>query len=190
MRILLIALFGFGDTNIRQQLKRSRLGFGLADLIVQRKGFLNLLTYGLQRVKAGHRILEHHCYALAANLCPILFLLECGQIIIMIIYMAIVYPAVIVQQSHKGLGEHAFAGTGFADYRKAFALVKLKADAAHGSEHLAAQVELDHKIFNGKDRIIVIGSMFYLMGIKRRKTRLIVHKIIHFGAYMHYLEHK
>ena len=104
--------------------------------------------------------------------------------------MAIVYPAVIVQQSHKGLGEHAFAGTGFADYRKAFALVKLKADAAHGSEHLAAQVELDHKIFNGKDRIIVIGSMFYLMGIKRRKTRLIVHKIIHFGAYMHYLEHK
>ena len=156
MGILLVAAFGIGDAHIGQQLQGAVFGLSLGDLVVQGKGLFDLLANGLQGVQGGHGILKHHGDALAADLDPLFFLFELGQIHAAVFNGAVIDPAVVVQQTHEVFTENGLAGAGLTHDGQAFALVQVHTDAADGRQHLAAQVELDHKVFDAQNNFSIL----------------------------------
>ena len=131
MRVAVYALFRRGDANKLQHLYRACAGLPLGHLFVFQYHFHDLVAYCINRVKACHRILEYHCNFLAAHLAH-LVLAVCQYIFAVQQYFAVYNPAGILKQTHYGKACHAFAGAGFADYAKHFALIHVKAYAAHG----------------------------------------------------------
>ena len=170
MGILLIAALGVGNSHVGQQFEGALFCFGGGNfLVVEGKSLLDLLADGLQGVEGGHGVLEDHGDALAADGDPFLFLLELGEIHPAVFDGAVVDPAVVVQKTHKGLGEHRLAGAGLAHDGEAFALVQIQADAADGVEHLAPQAELDVQVFDGQNDFVFHDFVLLTHGFSGRK---------------------
>ena len=156
VRILLIAPFGFGYSNVRKYFYCSFARCAAMQVLMQLQRFLNLLADGFERVKAGHGVLKHHGNLLAPYFKPIFFAAELGKIHAVIKYFALCDLAVFIQHSHEGFCKHGFAGAGFANYCKAFTFIDVERYAAYGGEHLSPKVELHLKIFYGKYFFAVI----------------------------------
>ena len=112
-------------------------------VLMQGQRLADLFADVLQRVQAGHRVLQHHGDPAAADGKPLLFGGELRQILFLKEDGAGIHPAVLIKQAHEGLGQYALAGAGFAHDRQAFAPVYIQSYAADGVQHAPAQAELD-----------------------------------------------
>ena len=80
---------------------------------------------------------------------------EGGQILVAIEDFAGFDEAVLVGQTHEGLGKHALAGAGLTHDGQGLALVHIQRDAADGVQNTTAQGELDVQILDREDDVII-----------------------------------
>ena len=131
VRVAVYALFRRGYADELQHLYRACAGLPPAHFFMLQYHLHDLVAYGVNRVKAGHGVLEYHGYFLAANPAH-LVLAVCQYIFAVQQYFAVNHAAGILKQAHYGKACNAFAGAGFADYAQHLALIHVKAYAAHG----------------------------------------------------------
>ena len=150
MGILPCTARGLVDAYIHQYVQHLLVSFSLRYMLVQHDGFHDLCADGLQRIQAGHRILHYHGDLAAADLQPVLLLIQLCQIHAVVQNGTGFDIAVLIVETHEALGENTLAGAGFADYGKAFALIKIQRHIADGVQFTAAQSEFEVQVFYGK----------------------------------------
>src|SRR5215217_3071841 len=137
MRILVGATGGLGDADEFEHLDGALMGLLLAELFVLDHHFGDLGADGVNRVEAGHRLLEDHADIVAANGAHLL--LRKGHEIL----AAQADPAardaadLLGQEAHDGEAGHRLAGAGLADDGEGFSRLYHEADAIDGAHILA-----------------------------------------------------
>ena len=116
---------------------------------MQQDHFADLLTYGHQRVERCHRVLEHHCNALAADGQPVLFL-QLIQTDAVKFNAAADDRTVFIGHADQRLGQYAFAGAGLSDDGQRLVFVKIQTGAAHSGQSLSAKAEVDTEVANAQ----------------------------------------
>src|SRR5260221_1695808 len=152
MRVVGEALPRRGDLDLIEQLERGGIGLAAAHvaMIVQRLG--DLEADGEHRVERGHRLLEDHRDAVAADLAHLL-LVEPDEIAPGEADMpGGDPPARRRHQPHDGEGGDALAAAGFADDRQRLVALHGEADVAHRRVPEAAGAKRRHEILDGEDR--------------------------------------
>ena len=109
MGILAVTTGGIGDAHVVQDLDGLVLGSFALQALVQLEGFLDLPANGLQGIQGGHGVLHDHGDLLTADLAPVLFALELGQIHALIQDGTGIHPAVFIQQADEVFTEDGFA---------------------------------------------------------------------------------
>ena len=175
--ILLVPAFRIMDAHRFQNPVGFLFRRGAFQSLMQLNGFLNLLSYRFQRVQAGHGILCHHGNFLAADTQPVLFL-KLGQILPVIVNAAVGDGPVLVQHADKGLGKHAFAGTGFTHDRQCFALVQVKGGPTDGRQFLSAKHKGDLHLFRRKQRFL--GKNLFCTCVKINRMDICIHALTSF----------
>ena len=163
MGILTIAALRVGNAHVAQHLNGFGLRLRALEPLMITDGLRDLPADGLERIQAGHGVLHHHGDAPAANLLPFLFGFQLGQVLSLKENAAAVDIAVLIQQPHKGLVQHALAGAGLAHHRQRLALIQIKGHASDGVERFPAQGELHVQVPHREDDIAVLFHMCILL---------------------------
>ena len=132
MRILIHALLGVIDAYELEHLNGTRSGLFLRIiLVVAGKGFHQLVSDGIHRVEACHRILEDHACLVSPEVPHLLF--GIGQEIITVKGdRPAHYLARALEKSHDGVCLHRLSGTGLAYDTHYLMLLEGITDAVNG----------------------------------------------------------
>ncbi len=129
MRIGRQPAFGIADADLVQQIKAARPRRFAAKPLMQAKAFAQLLFDGVQRVQAGHRLLEDKADVIAAH--PTQFCRAGPHHFAAQIAHRPRHGGAFRQQTHGRQRRHRFARPAFAHQRHGFAFAHAKADVAH-----------------------------------------------------------
>ena len=120
MRVRLCPPFGFRDSDAPQHIDRLLHGRAVRHAAVQRDGFRDLMTHGLQRVQRGHRFLKNHRDVVATHPLHLPFG-QCQQVVALEADFAADDAAGRTgDQAQDGQCGDTFAATGFADDAQGF----------------------------------------------------------------------
>ena len=148
MGILGHALFGVVDADQLQHVHRSVPGLFLRDLVVVALQRLHqLVADGVDRVEAGHGVLEDHGDILAPDVSHLL-LVEGEQILAVEGDAAAHDFAGFLQQADDGIGFHGLTGTGFAHDAHHFVIAQVVADAVYGLDFARGGKEGDLQVLD------------------------------------------
>jgi hypothetical protein len=106
----------------------------------------------VHRIERGHRLLEDHADAIAAQLA--VFRIRQAHQLAAVETDAAADDGAVRQQAHQGEGGNRFAAAGFADEPQRLAALQRETDAAHGLRGTAAGVEPDTEVFHFDQRRI------------------------------------
>ena len=131
-----------------------------AQALVQADGLADLRADGLERIEAGHGVLQDHADLLAAHAEPVLLLFELGKVGIDAVLVlavevggalvllhavvadgALVDEAVAVQHSRKRFCEYGFTGAGLSYDSNGLVLVNIQRYAPNCRQDTAADTE-------------------------------------------------
>ena len=117
---------------------------------MQNERFAQLLFNGVQRVERGHRLLENHRHAVAAQrLHP--RRLSAQQLFTVKADAAVgMAGARVGQQLQHRERSHRLARAGFADQRHGLAAFDAERSTAHGLDILSLDVEAHAQVFDGQ----------------------------------------
>ena len=149
VRILGEAHFGRGDTNAAEQLGGPGEGLAAGGAAMAAQDFGHLRADRVGRVQAGHRLLEDHCYFVAAQ-AGHRGLIEAADVLPGEIELVGGTNAAPREQAHDGEGGNGFAAAAFADEAMGFATADFDIDAPHG---LGFVVEADPQAADGEQGV-------------------------------------
>jgi hypothetical protein len=124
-------LLGLRDADLDEQVQGLGLALPVVQLAVGLEDLADLGTDPHQRVQGGHRLLEDHADAQAAQF-AVLLLGEGQQVLAIEERLAAHRTYPLGQQAHDGIGRHGLAGAGFADHAEDLAALHVVADVLHG----------------------------------------------------------
>ena len=131
-----------------EQFDRFFLGGALVHVAVQFQGFGELAADGEDGVQRGHRLLEDHGDAVAADGAHFLFGDLQEVFAVEIDFAADDDAGGIGDEAHHGEGADALAAGAFADEGDALALLDLVGEAVHGAEFAVLDVEIGPQVFD------------------------------------------
>ena len=149
VRILFHAAFGFFDAHTLQQCQCLQPCFFAAELfIVHTRRFNQLRTDTHKRIERGHRLLENHADAVAAQITQgFLIGIQNGNAVKSNARIFAITGKLFRQQAHNGHRCYRLARAGLADQSQCFALCHFKADITHGVHVFFMQFKIDVQIF-------------------------------------------
>ena len=149
VRILFHAALGFFDAHTFQQCQCLLSCFFFAELfIVHTCRFNQLRTDTHKRIERGHRLLENHADAVAAQITQgFLICIQNGNAVKSNARIFAITGKFLRQQAHNGHGGYGLARSGLADQSQCFALCHFKADITHGMNGFLMQLKIDVQIF-------------------------------------------
>ncbi len=134
MGILPHAVLGILDPGPMQQVNRPVSGFRIRNVAMLEQGFAQLIAQRIGWIERGHRVLENHGHALAAQICHLAFrqLLQIDAVETDVSGAAL---RLAWQQAHQRQRCHRFPASRFADQAQHLAAPNLEIDAAHRMQH-------------------------------------------------------
>ena len=145
------ALLGVADADLGQEVEDAGAGRGAGQALVQREALGDLLLDGVQRVEAGHRLLEDEADVVAAGAAQ--GALVGGQHLGAAVADGAGDVGVVGQQADGGEGGDRLAGAGLADEGEGLAGVEVEGDAADGAGGPAALDEGDAEVADREQRV-------------------------------------
>ena len=174
MGILFVPPLGVGDAHLGQHLAGRLAGRLAVQILVQLHRLPDLPADGLERVEAGHGVLEHHGDLPPADALPFGIGVQSGQVPAAIEDLPALDEAVLVVEAHEGLDQNALARAGFPDDGQALPPHHVQRDAPDGVEHLAAEGEFEMEIPDGKEDFALLsfhGDTSFTHGFWGRQRR-------------------
>ena len=146
MRIIVDPLLGRGDADIAQQLDGALARRDAGRAAMPNQHFDNLLADRIGRIERGHRLLEDHGEAIAAQIAQ-LAIGQRQQIDAVEANGAGNLRRILRQQAHNGERGDALAATGFADDAERCATCEIEFDGVDGVRYSpAVAVERDLQV--------------------------------------------
>ncbi len=136
-----------GDTYFLQQIDGALLGFFLPGLLVAKVRLHHLIADGVGRIQGGHRLLEDHHHAIAANVGH-LPLRHGSQIDVPEQQPIRRSGSAGGQQIHDRQRCNGLAAAGLADDAKRLPLVHTEVDAAHRVQFAGAHRDVYSEVLN------------------------------------------
>ena len=127
---------------LRQQIFGALARLLAAALAVPEIDFLHLVADRVDRIERGHRVLEDHRDAVAAERGELLPSRR-EQVAALELEPFGPHPRAARQQAHEGERGHGLAAAGFADDAQRLAAVDMKIDIADGVQNPGRHVDLD-----------------------------------------------
>jgi hypothetical protein len=121
-------------------------------MLVERERLRYLTADGVNGVQAGHRLLEDHGYAVAADRADLLFA-RLPQILALELNLAGDYAARRVgdEPQNRQRGD-ALAATAFTDQGDDLARIKIERGAIDGAYQALVSIEIDHEVAHAEER--------------------------------------
>ena len=145
------AILGVADADAGQQVEDAGAGGGAGQALVQREALGDLALDGVQRVEAGHRLLEDEADVVAAGAAQ--GALVGGQHLGAAVADRAGDVGVVGQQADGGEGGDRLAGAGLADEGEGLAGVEVEGDAVDGVGGPAALDEGDAEVPDREQRV-------------------------------------
>ncbi len=146
MRQGLQALAWLGNADHLQQFQGARRGLLAGQAFVQQENFVDLLLDAVQRVQRGHRLLEDHRNAVAANALHGLLVLLQKVLVLIADAAAGVARQGIGQQAQQRVRGDRFARATLAHQCQRLTLADVEADAVHHAVSLVTGDELHRQV--------------------------------------------
>jgi hypothetical protein len=144
VRVGIQPLRGLGQLHPLQQAQRLGAGGRARHAAVQAQRFGDLPAHGVQRVEGGHRLLEDHADAVAAQLAVVGFG-QRGQFVTFEAHRA-AHLRALGQQPHDGQCRDGLAAARFADQAQRLPARQLEADPAQRVGRAARGVQRDMQV--------------------------------------------
>ena len=141
VRIHFQPMFGLGNAGFIEHGQGAIRGGGAGDFFVDHQRLDQLLPDAQERIERGHRVLEDHGNAPAAD--AIELPVRASQQIHTVKKSAPAFDAArrLRHQPHDGITSDGFAGAGFADDAQSLAALQLEGDILHRAHHAVAGVK-------------------------------------------------
>ncbi len=152
VRIGVDHLFGIGQMHRAHDLEHARALLLLVEAGVDLQHFADLVADPLDRIERGHRLLEHHGHAGAADRAQLVVGFGEQLIALQPDRAALDLHRALRQQAHHGLRRHRFAGAGFAHHADDLVGTDGQVDALHRMRPVAS-VDGDGKIRDFEDSV-------------------------------------
>ena len=162
------ALFGVVDADQLQHVHRPFPGLFLRDLVIVALQRLHqLVADGVDRVKAGHRVLEDHGDILAPDVAHLLLVV--GEQVLPVERDAAAHDfAGFLQQPDDGIGFHGLARTGLAHDAHDFVISQIVADAVYGLDFARGGEEGDLQVLDLEQVLLVFVHCSSLLLLQTR----------------------
>ncbi len=157
--------FGVAEADLAEKFEDAGAGLGADEALVQREALADLPLDGVQRVEAGHRLLEDEADVVAAHVAQGAGV--GGEHLLAAVTDRAGDVGVLRQKADGGERGDRLARAAFADEGEGLARVELEADAAHGLAALAALHEGDAEVADVEQRL---GER-ELAGVLHRRSR-------------------
>ena len=175
MRVLAVPALRVVDAHVGESRQHRPPGGVPLQALVEDHRLLDLSADGLEGVEGGHGVLEDHGDLPAPDGEPLLFRGVSGQVLSAVEDVPPGDIAVLVQQAHEGLGEHALARAGLPHDGQGFPPVHVQGHAADGVEGAAPEVKLHVQVLDGQDDVCFCQGPGLLTrdfwGRRRRRRR-------------------
>ena len=145
--VVVQALPGRGNTDLLQQVDSHFKGFVAGHSPVYCQHFGDLLADAQYRVKGGHRFLEDHADAVAANSSHLRFG-EIAQVVSGKVDRSLDDPPGGGDQAQNRQGSHRFTAARFADQGERLPLVDSQIDPGDGFNRASLTEEIGFKVGN------------------------------------------
>ena len=175
VRVLVDAPFGGRDLHAFQHLASALERIGAGTAFVLQHGLGELVAHRVQRVQAGHGLLEDHGDLGAADAAQ-RGRRGLGQVMLRALAVAEQDPAFLDaagrlgQEAHDGQAGHRLAGAGFAHDGQRLAAGQVEGHAVHGFGDAVAAVEPGLQSFHGKHDVSGACGHDY-SSLRRRGSR-------------------
>ena len=153
------ARFGIGKADPREHLHGALVRLGLIHVGVDHQRFGNLVADGVERRQRGHRLLEDHGDAPAAQSVHGVALRRQGRDVDGLSARRVVEedraardPGLVRQDLEDGLRGHRLAGAGLADERHRLPFRDVEGQSVDGTEVSGIGAEIDCQLANRQER--------------------------------------
>ncbi len=180
--IIVVAGFGIGDVHHLHRFDGALLSLLRGHVFVKQNVFLNLIADGHDGVQAGHRLLEDHRDAAAADLAHLFAVAVVGQKIIrhaFQIYLSAGHAAGAGDQLEAREHGDGLARAALADDADDLAAVHVHADAFDGVELLSVGAEGGHQVFDFKQMLgtHIVGRLLPLQLAAQARVESVAHAV-------------